>query len=363
MTERIFNFSAGPAVLPEPVLKQAQRDLFALPEVGMSVLEVSHRSAAFEQIIKEAETDLRILLNIPEDYAVLFLQGGASLQFSMVPMNLLPKGKSADYILTGSWGQGAFKEAKKLGTVREACSTADTNFNRLPKPEELKLDPHAAYVHFTSNETIFGVEFQEEPPAGNVPLVCDMSSNFVSKPLDVSKYGLIYAGAQKNAGPAGATIVIIRKDLLEGVPEGLPAMLDYKNLSKSDSMYNTPPCFAIYICGLVFKWAINEVGGLEKIQALNREKAKILYSAIDSSDGYYRGHAEKDCRSLMNVTFRLPNEDLEKKFVKEATAAGLDGLKGHRSVGGLRASIYNAFPKAGVVKLVEFMGEFQKKNG
>ena len=362
MTERIYNFSAGPAVLPESVLKKAQADLFALPGVGMSVLEISHRSATFEQIIKEAEDDLRRLLNIPANYKVLFLQGGASLQFSMVPMNLLPKGKSADYILTGSWGQSAIREAKKLGTVREAASTADTNFNRLPRPEEIRLDPDAAYVHFTSNETIFGVEFQQEPDFGDAPLICDASSDFISRPLDVSKYGLIYAGAQKNAGPAGATIVIIREDLLERVPEGLPAMLDYKNLAKNGSMYNTPPCFAIYICGLVFKWALNEVGGLEKVQALNQQKAKILYDAIDASDGYYRGHAEKDCRSLMNVTFRLPSEEQEKKFIKEATAAGLDGLKGHRSVGGLRASIYNAFPQSGVEKLVEFMSEFQKNN-
>jgi phosphoserine aminotransferase len=363
MTERIYNFSAGPAVLPESVLKQAQQELFALPGVGMSVLEISHRSTAFERIINEAEADLRRLLGIPENYKVLFLQGGASLQFSMVPMNLLPQGGSADYLLTGSWGQGAIKEAKKLGAVREAASTAETNFNRLPRPEEIKLDPNAAYLHFTSNETIFGVEFQEEPEAGDVPLVCDMSSNFISKPIDVSKYGLIYAGAQKNAGPAGATMVIIRDDLLEKAPPGLPAMLDYKNLAKSGSMYNTPPCFAIYICGLVFKWLLTDIGGLAKISANNKAKAGILYDAIDASDGYYRGHAEKDCRSLMNVTFRLPNEELEKRFNKESTAAGLDGLKGHRSVGGLRASIYNAFPKEGVVKLVEFMREFARKNG
>ncbi|MFN0087885.1 MAG: 3-phosphoserine/phosphohydroxythreonine transaminase [Blastocatellia bacterium] len=363
MTERIFNFSAGPAVLPEPVLKQAQRDLFALPGVGMSVLEISHRSPAFEQIIKEAEEDLRKLVGIPENYKVLFLQGGASMQFSMIPMNLLPKGARADYLVTGSWGQGAVKEARKLGTAREAASTADTNFNRLPGAAEIQLDPKAAYAHFTSNETIFGVEFRDEPVAGDVPLVCDMSSNFISRPIDVAKYGLIYAGAQKNAGPAGATIVIIREDLLERTPENLPAMLDYRNLAKNGSMYNTPPCFAIYICGLVFKWALNDLGGLEKVRARNEEKAGILYNAIDASDNYYRGHAEKECRSMMNVTFRLPSEELEKKFIKEATAAGLDGLKGHRSVGGLRASIYNAFPKAGVEKLVQFMGEFQKSNG
>ncbi|MFN7926616.1 MAG: 3-phosphoserine/phosphohydroxythreonine transaminase [Blastocatellia bacterium] len=363
MTERIYNFSAGPAVLPLPVLEEAQRNLLALPGVGMSVLEVSHRSAAFEGIIHNAEADLRQLLNIPTNYKVLFLQGGASLQFSMVPMNLLPKDASADYILTGSWGQGALKEAKKISTVREAGSTAEGNFSRVTTQEELILDPNAAYVHFTSNETIFGVEFQTEPEAGDVPLVCDMSSNFISRPLDVSKYGLIYAGAQKNAGPAGVTIVIVREDLLERVPKGLPALLDYRNLAEKESMYNTPPCFPIYISGLVFKWLLSEVGGLEKIHAQNQAKAKILYDAIDASDGYYRGHSEPQCRSLMNVTFRLPSEELEKKFAKEATAAGLDGLKGHRSVGGMRASIYNAFPADGVVALVDFMKDFAEKNG
>jgi phosphoserine aminotransferase len=363
MTERIFNFSAGPAVLPVRVLEEAQRDLLALPGVGMSVLEISHRSKPFEQIIAQAEADLRALLNVPANYKVLFLQGGASLQFSMVPMNLLTAGHSADYILTGSWGQGAIKEAKKLGAVREAASTADSNFSRVTAQEELKLDAEAAYVHFTSNETIFGVEFQTEPETGGVPLVCDMSSNFISKPVDVSKYGLIYAGAQKNAGPAGVTVVIVRDDLLERVPEGLPAMLDYRNLAKNGSMYNTPPCFPIYVCGLVFKWLKDEVGGLEKIHALNQEKAQVLYGAIDASGGFYRGHAEPESRSLMNVTFRLPSEELESRFTKEATAAGLDGLKGHRSVGGIRASIYNAFPREGVVKLVEFMREFQRRSG
>lgn len=363
MTERIFNFSAGPAVLPETVLAEAQRNLMSLPGVGISILEVSHRSPAFETVIKEAEADLRALLNIPDNYKVLFLQGGASMQFTMIPMNLLPKDASADYILTGSWGQGALKEAKKIGTVREAGSTAEGNFSHVTTQSELNLDPNAAYVHFTSNETIFGVEFQSEPEVGDTTLVCDMSSDFLSRPIDVSKYGLIYAGAQKNAGPAGATIVIVRDDVLERVPKGLPGMLDYRNLAEKESLYNTPPCFAIYICGLVFKWLRNEVGGLEKIHAMNQAKAKILYDAIDASDGYYRGHSEKDCRSLMNVTFRLPSEELEKKFAKEATAVGLDGLKGHRSVGGLRASIYNAFPQAGVSALVEFMKDFAEKNG
>lgn len=363
MTERVFNFSAGPATLPVSVLEKAQAELLNYKGCGMSVMEMSHRSKAFEGIINEAEADLRRLLSIPDNYKVLFLQGGASLQFTMIPMNVLSKGASADYILTGSWGQSAFKEAKKLGSIREAATTAETNFNRLPKPEETTLDPNAAFLHFTSNETIFGVEFQGEPGTGDVPLVCDMSSNFISKPVDVSKYGLIYAGAQKNAGPSGVTMVIIREDLLDRVPDGLPAMLDYKNLVKNGSMYNTPPCYSIYICGLVFKWLLDDIGGLERIEALNREKATILYNAIDASDGYYRGHAEKECRSMMNVTLRLPSEELENKFVKEATAAGLDGLKGHRSVGGLRASIYNAFPKDGVVRLVEFMNDFQKSNG
>lgn len=362
MSERIFNFSAGPAVLPEPVLAEAQKNLYSLPGVGMSVLEISHRSPTFEEILHNAEADLRKLLSIPSNYKVLFLQGGASLQFTMLPMNLLPKDGSADYIITGSWGQAAVKEAKKIGTVREAGTTVEGNFVRVTSQSELSLDPNAAYVHYTSNETIFGVEFQEVPEVGSTPLVCDMSSDFISRPVDIEKYGLIYAGAQKNAGPAGATIVIVRDDLLERIPKGLPSMLDYRNLADKESMYNTPPCFSIYICGLVFKWALNDIGGLEKMYALNQEKAKVLYDAIDASDGYFAGHSQKECRSLMNVTFRLPSEELEKKFAKEAAAAGLDGLKGHRSVGGMRASIYNAFPKAGVEKLVEFMKDFSSRN-
>ncbi len=362
MTERIYNFSAGPAVLPLPVLEEAQRDLVALPGVGMSVLEISHRSKHFEGIIQGAEADLRQLLHLPSNYKVLFLQGGASLQFSMVPMNLLPKDRSADYIITGSWSKAALKEAKKLGQTRVAASTEDSNFNRIPAQEELNLDPQAAYVHFTSNNTIFGTEWRAEPEVGDVPLICDASSNFLSKPIDLTKYGLLYAGAQKNAGPAGVTIVIIREDLLARVPEGLPSLLDYRLMVEKQSLYNTPPVFAIYIARLVFKWLLKEIGGLANIQKLNEEKAKILYDLIDSTD-FYRGHADPASRSMMNVTFRLPNEELEKTFVKEATAAGLDGLKGHRSVGGLRASIYNAFPKEGVIKLVEFMREFERRHG
>lgn len=362
MTERVFNFSAGPAVLPVKVLEQAQRDLVNYPGAGMSVLEMSHRSAPFDKIIKEAEEDLRYLLAIPSNYRVLFLQGGASLQFTMVPMNLLTKDRTADYIITGTWGQLALKEAKKFGPARVAASTEDSNFNRIPAQEELRFDPQAAYVHFTSNNTIHGTEWAVEPEIGDTPLVCDASSDFVSRPLEIRKYGLIYAGAQKNAGPAGVTLVIVRDDLLAQVPSNLPPLLDYRLLAEKESLYNTPPCFAIYIAGLVFKWLRNDVGGLQRIREKNEEKAQLLYDAIDATD-FYRGHAEVSSRSRMNATFRLPSEELEKKFAKEATALGLDGLTGHRSVGGIRASIYNAFPREGVVRLVEFMREFEIKHG
>lgn len=363
MIDRVFNFSAGPGTLPLSVLESAQRDLLNYKGAGMSVLEMSHRSAPFEQIIREAEADLRTLLSIPSNYKVIFMQGGASLQFSAVPMNLLPKGSSADYILTGVWSQSAIKEAKKFGEVRTAATTEDSNFNRIPAEEELQLDPSAAYVHFTSNNTIYGTQWRTEPEVGAAPLICDASSDFLSRPLDVSKYGLIYAGAQKNAGPAGVTIVIVREDLLERTPKSIPALMDYRLLSEKESMYNTPPCFAIYIAGLVFKWLKDEIGGLDRIAQMNEEKADLLYRAIDAAPDFFRGHAETASRSLMNVTFRLPNEELEKKFAKESTAAGLDGLKGHRSVGGLRASIYNAFPRSGVAALVDFMHDFARKNG
>jgi phosphoserine aminotransferase len=362
MSERVYNFSAGPATLPLKVLEQAQRDLVEYPGAGMSVLEMSHRSAPYDRIIKEAEADLRALLGIPANYKVLFLQGGASLQFTMVPMNLLPEGRSADYIITGVWSQSAIKEAKKIGRTRVAASTEDSNFNRIPAQEELQLDPAAAYAHFTSNNTIFGTEWPAEPEVGDVPLICDASSDFISRPLDITKYGLIYAGAQKNAGPAGVTIVIVRDDLLVQVPPDLPSLLDYRLLAEKESLYNTPPCFAIYIAGLVFKWLLNDIGGLANIQKVNEEKARLLYDAIDASD-FYRGHSEPASRSRMNATFRLPTEELEKVFAKEATTEGLDGLKGHRSVGGIRASIYNAFPKEGVARLVEFMREFERKHG
>ena len=361
MTNRIYNFSAGPAVLPLPVLEEVQQNLLALPGVGMSVLEISHRSKAFDEIILGADADIRTLAGISDDYQVLFLQGGASLQFSMAPMNLLPAGGKADYIITGSWAQKAMKEAQRIGTVNVAATTEPENFNRIPRQEELKLDPEAAYVHFTTNNTIHGTEWKYDPEVGSVPLVADSSSDILSRPINVDRYALIYAGAQKNLAPAGVTLVIIRKDLLERSPKTLHTMLNYNTHAKERSLYNTPPVFAIYVMRLVLKWLLDQ-GGLEEIKRRNEEKAKVLYDLIDSTR-FYRGHAQPDSRSLMNVTFRLPSEDLEKQFVSEATKSGLDGLKGHRSVGGIRASIYNAFPKDGVETLAAFMKEFERTNG
>ncbi len=358
---RIFNFSAGPAVLPVEVLEEAQQNLLALPGVGMSVLEISHRSPTFDEIIQGCEADIRALAGIPDTYRVLFLQGGASLQFSMVPMNLLPAGGSADYIITGAWSQKAAKEAKAVGTVKIAASTEADKFSRVPQQSELRLDPGAAYVHMTSNNTIFGTEFAGIPDVGDVPLVSDTSSDMFSRPIDVSKHALIYAGAQKNLAPAGVTLVIIRDDMVKRSPATLATMLSYSVHVENQSMYNTPPVFAIYVMRLVMKWLLRQ-GGLGAVEKLNARKAAKLYAEIDRS-GFYRGHAQKDSRSRMNITFRLPSEDLEKKFAKEATAAGLDGLKGHRSVGGMRASLYNAFPEAGVDALVGFMQEFERKNG
>lgn len=360
-TARIFNFSAGPAVLPLEVLEQAQRDLVSYPGIGMSILEISHRSKTFDEIIQGCEADMRTLANIPPNYKVLFLQGGASLQFSMVPMNLLPAGGSADYIITGAWSQKAAKEARRVGAVKVAASTEGEKFTRVPRQNELTLDPNAAFVHMTSNNTIFGTEWHDLPDVGGVPLVSDMSSDIFSGPVDVSKFGLIYAGAQKNLAPAGVTIVIIRDDLLQRSAPSLHTMLNYAVHAENQSLYNTPPVFTIYVMRLVMAWLLKH-GGLRAIDAVNTRKAEKLYAEIDRS-GFYRGHAQKDSRSRMNVTFRLPSEDLEKTFAKEATAAGLDGLKGHRSVGGMRASIYNAFPEAGVDALVEFMREFERKNG
>jgi phosphoserine aminotransferase len=359
-TKRVLNFAAGPAILPMTVLEEAQRHLLELPGVGLSILEISHRSKPFEAIIQQTERDIRELAGIPDHYHVLFLQGGASTQFSMVPMNLLTGGATADYLVTGAWGKKAVKEAKKHGTVNVSTTEA-TRFTTLPAPGEIQLTKDAAYVHFTSNETIEGVQWTGEPEVGDAPLVCDTSSDMFCRPIDLSKYALVYAGAQKNLGPAGVTLVIVRDDMLTRAPDTLPTMLNYNTHAKEKSLYNTPPVFSIYIVGLVMKW-LKDSGGLAAAGQRNERKAAMLYTEIDRT-GFYRGHAAKDCRSLMNVTFRLPSEDLEKDFIKQATAAGLEGLKGHRSVGGLRASIYNAFPEEGVATLVEFMREFERTRG
>jgi len=363
MTTRIYNFAAGPAVLPEPVLAEVQRDLMALPGVGASILEISHRSKAFDDVIKQAELNLRTLLAIPDDYAVLFLQGGARLVFSMIPMNLGGDGKGTfDYILTGSWGKYAAQEAAKFGEVHTVWDGKATNYDRLPKQAELKLDPKAAYAYYVSNETIQGVEFQSEPETGGVPLICDASSDLLSRPVDVTKHGLIYACAQKNAGPAGVTVVIMRKDLLARSQDSLPGYLNFRIHADEHSLWNTAPTFPIYVMMLVTKWLLTDIGGLDKMLERNRKKAKLLYDAIDASGGFYAGHAQKDCRSLMNVTFRLPSDELTDKFVKGAQERGLADLKGHRSVGGIRASIYNAMPVAGVDTLRQYMDEFSASN-
>jgi phosphoserine aminotransferase len=358
---RIYNFSAGPAVMPLPVLEQAQRDLVALPGVGMSVLEISHRSKTFEDILAQAIADLRALAGIDERYRILMLQGGASLQFSMVPMNLLGAGQVADYIDTGSWADKAAKEARKAGAVNITGSTQGDNYNRIPSPRELKLTTGAAYVHITTNNTIEGTEWKTPPDVADAPLVADASSDILSGPIDVNRFALIYAGAQKNLGPSGVTLVIIREDLLARSAETLPAMLSYKVQVEHNSLYNTPNTFGIYILGLVTQW-LKSQGGLPAIARRNQRKAATLYSEIDRT-GFYRGTAQKESRSLMNVTFRLPNEELEETFDRQASAAGFDGLKGHRSVGGLRASIYNAFPEDGVAGLVDFMREFERTHG
>ena len=360
-THRVHNFGAGPAVLPEPVLEEAQRDLLALPALGMSVLEISHRSAAFERILVQAEADLRTLTGLPDDYHVLFLQGGASLQFAMAPMNLLPPDGVADYVLTGAWAKKAAAEAAKVGRVNVCATTEDDGFARVPAAGELRRTPGAAYLHVTSNNTIAGTQWPTLPPAEGAPLVVDASSDLLSRPIPLAGLGLLYGGAQKNLGPAGVTVVLVRKDLAERGPDTLPATLRYATAARHGSRYNTPPVFAIYVAGLVLQWLLDE-GGLDAVDARNRRKAGLLYDAIDRS-GFYRGAADPASRSLMNVTFRLPDEELEQRFLQEAAAAGLAGLKGHRSVGGIRASIYNAFPEAGVAALVEFMAEFERVHG
>ncbi len=358
--KRAYNFNPGPGALPLEVLQQAQAELLDFKGTGMSVMEISHRSKEFEAVIQTAEADLRDLLGIPANYKIMFLQGGATLQFAMLAMNLRATG-SADYIVTGAWSKIALKEAQKLGTARAAANTEKEGFNCIPA--SLDLDPNAAYLHMTSNETIHGVEYFSEPtPPTGVPLVCDTSSDFISRPVDVTKYAFLYAGAQKNAGPSGVTVVIARDDMLERTPANLPVMLDYKTLAASGSLHNTPPSFAIYMVGLVFQWAKRQ-GGLAAIEKVNRVKAGLVYDAIDQSGGFYRGHAKPEARSLMNIPFRLPSEELEETFAKEAKKNNLIGLKGHRSVGGMRASVYNAVTTEGAQSLVDFMKEFQKKNG
>jgi phosphoserine aminotransferase len=364
MEKRIYNFSPGPAVLPLPVLEEAQRDLLALPGTGISILEISHRSKAFSAIIEQADANLRKLLAIPSGYQLLFLQGGALLQFGMIPMNLLRgTGKSADYLVTGTWAKKAMDEGATQGQVRAVWSGKAENFKRMPKQEELKLDPQAAYAYYCSNETIQGIQFPKQPDTGSVPLICDASSDFLCRPLEMAKYGALFACAQKNAGPAGVTVVIMRDELVQKSAADLPSLVNYRVLAEGKSLLNTPPVFAIYVLKLVTDWLLNTVGGLEKMYEINRRKAQMLYDAIDRSGGFYDGHAKPESRSVMNVTFRLPNATIEEEFFKQAKPLGLAELKGHRSVGGCRASIYNAMPEEGVKILRDFMLEFCKKHG
>jgi len=358
---RVYNFSAGPAALPEAVLAQAAAEMMEFGGTGQSVMEMSHRSKAFIDIHARAEADLRELLAIPKNYKVLFLQGGAAAQFALIPMNILGDGKSADYIYTGQWSKKAISEAKKFCKVNVAASSEDQNFSYAPRQATWTLDPNAAYVHYTSNETIGGVEFQWTPDTGGVPLVADASSHILSRPVDVAKYGLIYAGAQKNIGPAGLTIVIVRDDLLGRAMPSTPEVFNYKVQAEADSMINTPPTYAVYIAGLVFQW-LKKQGGVAAMEKLNIAKAKLIYDYLDQSE-FYHSPVMKDDRSRMNVPFRLKNEALDEGFLKDAKAAGMVELKGHRSVGGMRASIYNAMPLAGVEALVQFMRDFEKKQG
>ena len=357
---RVYNFSAGPAVLPESVLKSAAEEMLDYKGCGMSVMEMSHRSKAFEEIIKTAESDLRELMHIPDNYKVLFLQGGASQQFAMIPMNLM-KNKVADYIVTGQWAKKAYQEAAKYGKVNKIASSEDKTFSYIPDCSDLPISEDADYVYICENNTIYGTKFKELPNTKGKTLVADVSSCFLSEPVDVSKYGIIYGGVQKNIGPTGVVIVIIREDLItEDVLPGTPTMLTYKTHADADSLYNTPPAYGIYICGKVFQW-LKEMGGLEAMKERNERKAKILYDFLDQSK-LFKGTVEKKDRSLMNVPFVTGSDELDAKFVKEAKAAGLENLKGHRSVGGMRASIYNAMPEEGVQALVDFMKKFEEEN-
>jgi len=363
-SERVYNFSPGPAVLPMQVLQRVQEEMLCLPGAGASILELSHRSDEFIAIQHAAQARLRRLLGLGDEFEVLFLQGGARLQFSMTAINLL-RGRSnpAQYVLTGSWGKYAAEEARKEGTVETIFDAKATNYDRLPEPGELTISDNAAYVHITSNETIQGVQFLDDIHANSVPLVCDASSDFLCRPLNMNRYSLVYACAQKNAGPAGVTVVIIRKELLERSAADLPGYLSYRNHAKEDSMWNTPPTFAIYVLGLVAQWLEETIGGLGEMLKLNRQKARLLYSKLDAYPQMFQGHAQPDSRSLMNVTFRLPTPELEKAFLSLAEQRGLCSLKGHRSVGGIRASIYNAMPLEGVAMLAETMEGFARQHG
>jgi phosphoserine aminotransferase len=357
--DRVFNFNAGPAVLPEAVLEELKENLLSYHGSGIGVMEMSHRSKDFQQIITEAEAAMRRLLNIGDDYAVLFATGGATAQFSMVPMNLLRPGTQGNYMLSGIWAEAAYEEAKKFGDVHVAASSKALQYKSLPTQIQFSSKP--AYLHYTSNNTVIGSQYHSEPDAGGVPLICDASSDLLHRRIDVSKYGLIYAGAQKNLGPAGTTVIILRKQLLEQSPEKLPLLYDYRTYVRNGSLYNTPPTLPIYVVGLVLKW-IEKMGGADAMEQRNREKADLLYSALDANP-FYAPYVERSCRSLMNVTFRLANAELEDLFVKEAQAAGLHGLRGHRLVGGMRVSIYNAFPLAGVQALTAFLADFAQRHG
>jgi len=359
--KRAFNFNAGPAALPLEVLKRAQAELLDFNNTGMSVMELSHRSKDYDSVHNRAKELLMELMEIPSNYDVLFLQGGASLQFAMVPLNLLGEGQVANYILTGVWSQKALDEAKLVGQTRIGASTKENNYTSIPKLSEIDIDPNDAYVHITSNNTIYGTQWQEFPDTGNVPLIADMSSDILSKPIDVSKFGLIYAGAQKNLGPSGVTVVIIRQDLLERTPENLLTMLKYTTHAKSNSLFNTPPTFSIYLLSKVLEY-VQEQGGVASLAKQNELKAQMIYDVIDSSDGFYNGHAQADSRSRMNITFTLNSDELTQAFLAESKARGMVGLNGHRSVGGCRASIYNAVPVEACEALRDFMIEFRKNN-
>ena len=357
---RVYNFSAGPSMLPEEVLKTAAAEMLEYGDSGQSVMEMSHRSKEYDAIIKQAEADLRDIMNIPDDYDVLFLQSGASTQFAMVPLNLMNKNHKADYIITGQWANKAYKEAARYGEARVVASSADKTYSYIPKTTAADFDPEADYVHICMNNTIYGTKYHQLPDTGKVPLVADISSCILSEPIDVTKFGVLYAGAQKNVAPAGVTIVIIRKDLIGNAMDITPTMLNYKTHSENGSMFNTPPCYTIYIAGLVFKW-IKKMGGLEEMKKINEKKAKILYDFLDSSK-LFKGTVVPEDRSLMNVPFITGNDELDAKFVAEAKQNGFVNIKGHRSVGGMRASIYNAMPIEGVEKLVSFMKKFEEEN-